>query len=716
MLDICFPKSNIANLVCRHAARAQLYKTVNSSMSVAYTRLTSVQRKQNTAADMFCTTKLMIAFLAIQSVSGFDNSLPSDGTPLIREPQATSQFRVYDPPVDVSNYVAEEKGRNTGTEHRIHIALAYLKYKHGIQEANVRITAAHTNADTGVSHVYARQTADGVDLVNGLANINIGNHGRVISSSQTFAPIHQVRKAMRSSHGHGRLIARTHQYDSLKRALRTLCKHVQSEINDEELNGVHIFEVESDKTHAPKFILKGIPTNTAVDGMATAQQSMMRRSDGSLVHVWEFMLQQADHSWNARISMSTGGVESLTDRRLRSGNYPRRHRAVKDEVDNPKPAEPSISGALHKRLSYLAIPITKQDPREGFDLIVDPESGSSPNGWVYTNTTSGNNVIAFKGSQTTGVASETSPGTFAFNHDETELPSTPQNVGAAVVNAFYVANSIHDISYLYGFTEATFNFQDDNFGKGGLGNDRVILSVQDSADVNNADFFTPPDGQSGELRLFLFNLTNPDRDSGLENDIIARLYALGITHRLTGGGTAACLQSRTSGGLGEGWADAFAEWLEQTATVPDFTLGSYLENNTLGIRTYPYSRDSTINPLTYADGPPSAEPHSIGEVWANMLHNVLADLVDEHGWSDTSLTDPTGDLGNVVFMHLIMDGLTIQPCEPTFITARDAIVQADQNRYGGANYCLLWRVFAIRGLGFGAAEDNVNEFSVPPEC
>ena len=52
----------------------------------------------------------------------------------------------------------------------------------------------------------------------------------------------------------------------------------------------------------------------------------------------------------------------------------------------------------------------------------------------------------------------------------------------------------------------------------------------------------------------------------------------------------------------------------------------------------------------------------IGEVWANMLHNVLAALVDDLGFSTTAQTDPTGTEGNVVFMHLFLDALQLQPC------------------------------------------------------
>lgn len=44
---------------------------------------------------------------------------------------------------------------------------------------------------------------------------------------------------------------------------------------------------------------------------------------------------------------------------------------------------------------------------------------------------------------------------------------------------------MHDISYMYGFTEAGFNFQNNNFGKGGEGDDRAIISVQDSDGTDN---------------------------------------------------------------------------------------------------------------------------------------------------------------------------------------------------------------------------------------
>ena len=51
----------------------------------------------------------------------------------------------------------------------------------------------------------------------------------------------------------------------------------------------------------------------------------------------------------------------------------------------------------------------------------------------------------------------------------------------------------------------------------------------------------------------------------------------------------------------------------------------------------------------------------------------------------------------------------------TVATARDAWIQADTNRYGGANKCLLWKAFASRGLGVNA-KNHVDDSTVPSGC
>jgi hypothetical protein len=47
-----------------------------------------------------------------------------------------------------------------------------------------------------------------------------------------------------------------------------------------------------------------------------------------------------------------------------------------------------------------------------------------------------------------------------------------------------------------------------------------------------------------------------------------------------------------------------------------------------------------------------------------------------------------------------------QPCRPTFIHARDAILDADKARTGGVNQCSIWKAFAKRGLGADARRSD----------
>ena len=75
----------------------------------------------------------------------------------------------------------------------------------------------------------------------------------------------------------------------------------------------------------------------------------------------------------------------------------------------------------------------------------------------------------------------------------------------------------------------------------------------------------------------------------------------------------------------------------------------------------------------------------------------------------------SGKEGNVVYLHLFIDALQLQPCNPTILTGRDSLIQADANRYGGANKCLIWKVFASRGVGVNA-KNFKDDYTLPAGC
>jgi Fungalysin metallopeptidase (M36) len=58
--------------------------------------------------------------------------------------------------------------------------------------------------------------------------------------------------------------------------------------------------------------------------------------------------------------------------------------------------------------------------------------------------------------------------------------------------------------------------------------------------------------------------------------------------------------------------------------------------------------------------------------------------------------------GNSLAVQLVLNGMKLQQCRPSFFDARNAIIQADQVLTDGENFCDLWLGFAERGLGMDA--------------
>lgn len=223
--------------------------------------------------------------------------------------------------------------------------------------------------------------------------------------------------------------------------------------------------------------------------------------------------------------------------------------------------------------------------------------------------------------------------------------------------------------------------------------------------------------------MFRFDITTPNRDGSLDAMIPLHEYTHGISNRLTGGSfNGRCLQTTESGGMGEGWSDAVAIILTRNANhtrLDDIAIGWYVTNtpsNGNGIRKYKYSTNMKTNPHVFSELEELNEEHAIGEVWAAMIVELYWNLVDKYGFS-ANLLDATQSQGNVVAMQLLIGGMTRQPCNPSFIQARDAILHADIDFYGGENKCDIWKAFAKRGLGSNAQQTgHVDGFNVPRDC
>ena len=221
-----------------------------------------------------------------------------------------------------------------------------------------------------------------------------------------------------------------------------------------------------------------------------------------------------------------------------------------------------------------------------------------------------------------------------------------------------------------------------------------------------------------------------NKDSDFDNGIITHEYGHGISKRLTGGASNTnCLRNDEQ--MGEGWCDWFGLMLtiEPGDSSHDIRgIGTYVKNQSNigpGIRPAPYSTDFAINNYTYSksnDVNNVSMPHGVGFIFATMLWDLNWALIDMYGGTpDFDIINGTG--GNNIAMKLVVEALKIQPCSPGMVDGRDAILTADQLLYGGIHNCLIWEVFAKRGLGFSADQgspnsrtDQIEAFDIPSFC
>ena len=106
-----------------------------------------------------------------------------------------------------------------------------------------------------------------------------------------------------------------------------------------------------------------------------------------------------------------------------------------------------------------------------------------------------------------------------------------------------------------------------------------------------------------------------------------------------------------------------------------------------GVRPTPYPA-ATVHD-SYADVcAGGCQVHRDGEVWAATLWDLRTTL-------GATLSD-----------NLVLNGMKFTPNRPSFLNARDGILQADQNLYAGANRCAIWTVFARHGMGLSAVGND----------
>ncbi|HET9447091.1 MAG TPA: M36 family metallopeptidase, partial [Steroidobacteraceae bacterium] len=480
----------------------------------------------------------------------------------------------------------------------------------GLEAADLQgysVTDVVHSKPTGATHIYLQQRYRGIPVYNAQLHVNVNRDGRIISVNNSFLPgIAQAVSSLSPRMQLSAAVSSAAQFAG--KPLATQPKALQTPRGMQQVSRVEHAGISLSPINGRLMLLP------------------IRQGEARLV--WNFQIHtlDEDHSWDYTVDADTGQVWTRFD--WVAGDQYRVYRQPAESPNHTSPLPPS----------------------DGRVLVVNPANATaSPFGWHDTNgaagaeftTTQGNNVQAY-----TDVDANNSPDansspsggaalTFDFPLNLAQAPSTYRP--AAVTNLFYLNNFIHDVQYQYGFDEAGGNFQVNNYGRGGLGNDSVRAEAQDGAGVNNANFGTPPDGQRPRMQMFIWTSPNPDRDGDLDAGIVFHEYGHGISNRLVGGpSNVNCLTNRQQPGegLSDWWALAHTAEVGDTGADPrgmgTYSLGQPTSGN--GIRTQRYSTNPAVNTWTYASINGMAVPHGVGSVWAQAAWEVYWKLVDRHGF------------------------------------------------------------------------------------
>lgn len=720
------------------------------------------------------------------------------------------------------------------------------------------ITNQYTSKHNGVTHVYFRQKYQGIEVFNGVGSIHLKNNQTVTFNQSFVKDIAVKAQALKVN-----VTPNTAMYATA---------------NHLALQAPAVLA----KTSFPLVDNKLTLNDDAVSTEPIKVQLYYYLTEAGtlkLAYNTNWLDAKTNNWWNVRVDAANGEVIDKNNWSVSCNNQSHHHATTFAVTQsNIKQTTPSTLKKRSDGAAYNALPLGVESPNHGSrKLLINPsDSLASPYGWHDTNAvagaeytiTAGNNVYASEDKDNNNIAGFSPDGgpNLAFDYPYDMLGSNKGNLNAAITNLFVWNNFMHDVMYHYGFDEESGNFQFNNYGRGGKGNDAVNADAQDGSGTGNANFATPADGQKPRMQMYLWPRTgvtlpspyvkmidnsrtdstlavlaafggktfdlirkelvlvndgssntlgcnafvgnytgkvvlidrgtcnfptkvrnaqnagavmaivvnsstsapyqmtgtpssditipaimiskvagdslkarllrdsvfvslNPDidfsgvYDSDFDNAVIAHEYGHGISNRLTGGpANSNCLTNQEQ--VGEGWSDFFGlvlthgamDSVERARGVGTWL--SYQAINGIGIRTYRYSRNMTTNPSTYNYIKSASIPHGVGAVWCSMLYDLYWNLIDKYGY-DSNLYSGTG--GNNRALQLVIDGLKLQPCNPGFVDARDAILAADRMNNNGADSAIIWSTFARRGLGYSADQgltssrtDGTAAFDLPP--
>jgi|GEM_PF-1148952 len=348
-------------------------------------------------------------------------------------------------------------------------------------------------------------------------------------------------------------------------------------------------------------------------------------------------------------------------------------------------------------------------PLSDFPAMPSMPLSGFPVDWVDVNKTFGNSTRATLNFTSTTLTGVINGGVVVFD------PVHNDGDEQKLLNIFYFCNYMHDFLYILGFDEASGNFQQLNFTHTGSARDPVRARAHSGPVNGTANMATGHDGLPPLMNMGLVSSTG--RHTAFDADVVFHEYTHGLTNRTVMGGRMNAphsLDAIQSSGMGEGWSDYYAMTIQNFFRAVEKTVtGDWVVDDPAGIRRAPYDDHF---PFKYDDlvrsgpNPQSGreDEHDIGEVWCAALMMMTRKM---------RLALGNDQQGYRLAWQIVTDGLKLTSANPTFLTARDAILEAlDQlvsmHRIPPATNVLVrraaWEAFAHFGMGVNASSNDAD--------
>lgn len=333
------------------------------------------------------------------------------------------------------------------------VVAGYLARQRAAADVAALRTLSSRPSRSGLTHVRLQQEVQGLEVHGAYAKAAVDSQGRLVHLIDNLARVSTVQAA------------RIDAADALRAAMQQV--HPRTSI----AFGAATVEGNTTRFGGGGWFFHRDPQATAV-AIPMSNGTLQR---GYLVETWTRIGNQLHHTL-------VGGDGRVLDIELRTASDSYNVFAISPLASSQAPLSGAGSGNDQSPIGWLAGPQT-------------------------TLGISGNNVFAYldrdadnapDGGGSAAVASFLAAANLALE------PTQMTNQEVAVQNLFYLSNRIHDILYRHGFDEAAGNFQRDNFGKGGRGNDPVQAEAQDGEGTDNANFATPNDGRAPRMQMFLW--------------------------------------------------------------------------------------------------------------------------------------------------------------------------------------------------------------------